>query len=70
MSTDRIEVEGEVTQIFRGDFYTVLLGNGSTVQAKRAGRMARNKIKIVLGDKCLVEISAYDLGRGRIIYRM
>ena len=66
---DVIEVEGKVTDILpRGDF-KVELENKHTVIAQVSGKMRVNNIRISPGDTVVVEISLYDLTRGRITYR-
>ena len=66
---DIIEVEGEVTELLPNTKFRVKLPNGHSVLAHISGRMRMNFIKILPGDKVLVEISRYDLSKGRIIYR-
>ncbi len=66
---DVIEVEGKVTDILpRGDF-RIELENKHTVIAQVSGKMRVNNIRISPGDTVTVEISLYDLTRGRITYR-
>ena len=67
---NRIIVEGKVLCEHKGDIYEIELGNNIKVRAKRAGRMARNKIKVLADDRVLVELSEYDLTRGRIVRRL
>ncbi|MGL5097837.1 MAG: translation initiation factor IF-1 [Planctomycetia bacterium] len=64
-----IEVEGVVTQALANTSFRVKLDNGHLVLAHVGGKMRKNFIRIVPGDRVLVEISPYDLTRGRIIYR-
>lgn len=64
-----ISVEGVVAEALPNAFFNVTLGNGHTVLARIAGRMDRNSIRIVPGDKVLLEVTPYDLSRGRITYR-
>ncbi|MFC1892564.1 translation initiation factor IF-1 [Chloroflexota bacterium] len=56
--------------MLKGGFYKIRLGNNTEVLAKLCGKMRRHHIKIVVADKVLVELSPYDLGRGRITYRL
>ena len=63
-----IEVEGKVIDIFK-DEYKVELDNGFTVTAHVSGKIRMNMIRILPGDKVVVELSPYDLTRGRITYR-
>jgi translation initiation factor IF-1 len=61
-------VHGTVTALTRGA-YEVRLANGHTVRATLSGKMDRAKIRVVIGDKVTVEMTPYDLHRGRIVYR-
>ena len=70
MQKDKIENEGEIIAVLKGGFYKIRLGNNTEVLAKLCGNMRRHHIKIVVADKVLVELSPYDLGRGRITYRL
>ena len=67
--SDVIEVEGVVTECFPNAVFEVELPNGHKVLAHVSGKMRMNYIKILPGDKVKVEISVYDLSRGRITYR-
>ncbi len=64
-----IEVEGTVTQPLPNAFFRVELANGHEVLAHISGKIRKNYIKILTGDRVLVELSPYDLTRGRITYR-
>lgn len=64
-----IEVEGKVTELLKGGDFKVQLTNGHTVEARVSGKMRMNKIRILPGDTVVLEISPYDLTRGRITYR-
>lgn len=66
---DVIEVKGEVVEPLPNAMFRVKLENNHTILAHISGRMRMNFIKILPGDKVLVELSSYDLTRGRIIYR-
>ena len=66
---DSIEVEGEVTELLPNTKFKVKLSNGHFVTGYISGKMRMHYIKILPGDKVLVEISRYDLTKGRIIYR-
>jgi translation initiation factor IF-1 len=66
---DAIEVEGTVTKPLPNAMFRVDLANGHEVLAHISGKMRLHYIKIVPGDRVLVELSPYDLGRGRITYR-
>ena len=66
---DSIEVEGIVTEALPNATFRVKLDNGHMVLAHISGKMRQHYIKILTGDKVTVELSAYDLSRGRITYR-
>jgi translation initiation factor IF-1 len=66
---DIIEVEGTVVEPLPNAMFRVELENGHRVLAHISGKMRMNFIKILPGDRVTVELSAYDLSRGRIIYR-
>ena len=68
-ATGGIEVQGTVTACLRGATFTVELDNGHKVLAHISGKIRKNYIKIVPYDRVLVELSPYDLTRGRIRYR-
>ena len=64
-----LEVEGVVTEALANTRFRVQLDTGHSVIAHVAGRMRKNFIRIVPGDKVRVELSPYDLEKGRITYR-
>ena len=64
-----IEVDGEVTETLPNATFRVKLDNGHIVLAHISGKMRKNYIKILPGDKVKLELSPYDLGRGRLTYR-
>lgn len=66
---EAIEVEGEVVEALPNTMFRVELDNDHTVLAHMAGRMRRFRIRINPGDRVKVELSPYDLTRGRIVYR-
>lgn len=66
---DIIEVEGTVVEPLPNAMFRVELENGHRVLAHISGKMRMNFIKILAGDRVTVELSAYDLSRGRIVYR-
>jgi len=68
-SKDKIELEGTVIEALPGTQFRVRLENGHEVLAYPAGKMRRYYIRILLGDKVKVEVTPYDLTRGRITYR-
>ena len=66
---DAIEVEGTVVEPLPNAMFTVELANGHKVLAHVSGKIRMNYIRILPGDKVTVELSPYDLNRGRIVYR-
>jgi translation initiation factor IF-1 len=66
---DAIEVEGTVTEPLPNAMFRVTLENGHKVLAHISGKMRMHYIRILPGDRVLVELSPYDLSRGRITYR-
>ena len=64
-----IEVEGEVIEALPNAMFRVKLDNGHVVLAHISGKMRMHYIRILPGDKVTVELSPYDLSRGRITYR-
>ncbi len=66
---ETIEVEGKVVESLPNTMFRVELANGYKVLAHISGKMRIHYIKILRGDKVLVELSPYDLTRGRITYR-
>ncbi|HHV16357.1 MAG TPA: translation initiation factor IF-1 [Gelria sp.] len=66
---DVIEVEGKVVEPLPNAMFTVELENGHKVLAHISGKMRMNFIRILPGDRVMVELSPYDLNRGRITYR-
>lgn len=67
--TDTIDVEGKVVDVLPNTMFRVELQNGHTVLAHLSGKMRKNYIRVLLGDRVTVELSPYDLTRGRITYR-
>lgn len=68
-SEEKIEVEGVVIEALPNTMFKVELDNGHEVLAYLSGRMKKYYIKVLLGDRVQVELSPYDLTRGRITYR-
>ena len=66
---DVIEMEGVIEEALSNGMFKVVLDNGHEVLGHLAGRMRRFRIKVLLGDRVKVELSPYDLTRGRITYR-
>lgn len=66
---EMIEVEGTVLERFPGMMYNVDIGHGRTVLAHLSGKMKTNFIRVLVGDKVTLELSPYDLTKGRIVWR-
>jgi translation initiation factor IF-1 len=66
---ESIQVEGTVTDVLPDQNFRVLLENGHTVLAYATGKMSRFRIRVLVGDLVTMEMSPYDLTRGRITYR-
>lgn len=64
-----IEIEGVVTELLPDTRFRVQLDNGHAIIAYSAGRMRKNRIKTLAGDRVTVEMSPYDLDKGRVIFR-
>jgi len=67
---EAIEVEGTVVESLPNGMFRVELPNGHKVLAHISGKIRTHYIRILLGDKVLIELSPYDLNRGRITYRL
>jgi translation initiation factor IF-1 len=66
---EKIVVEGQVVEAYRSGMYRIALDNGHEALGYTAGKMRRHRIRILLGDRIKLELSPYDLARGRIVYR-
>ena len=66
---DVLEYAGVVSEILPNAMFRVKLENGHEILAHTAGRMRKHRIRILAGDKVIVEMSTYDLTKGRIIFR-
>jgi translation initiation factor IF-1 len=66
---DMIEMEGTVTDVQRNSRYRVQLENGHEISAYTAGKMRKFRIRVVARDKVTIEMSPYDLTKGRINFR-
>jgi len=69
-SKDFIEMQGEVLELMPAATFKVKLTNGHEILAHLSGKMRMNKIRLLPGDRVRVEISPYDLAKGRITYRL
>ena len=67
---DFIEMQGEVLELMPAASFRVALENGHEILAHLSGKMRMNKIRLLPGDKVKLQISPYDLTKGRIIYRL
>ena len=67
---DFIEIQGEVEELMPAATFKVVLENGHEFLAHLSGKMRMNKIRLLPGDKVKLQISPYDLTKGRIIYRL
>lgn len=67
---DAIEMEGTVIEALPNTMFRVKLDNGHVLTAHISGRMRKNYIRILTGDRVKVELTPYDLSKGRITYRM
>jgi translation initiation factor IF-1 len=69
-NADKVEFEGEVIEALRGRMFRIQLDNGHQTLGYIGGRMKRYRIRVMLGDRVRVELSPYDVTRGRIVYRV
>ena len=67
--TDVIEMEGTIIDTLPNTMFRVELANGHVVTAHISGKIRKNYIRILTGDKVKVELTPYDLSKGRIVYR-
>ncbi len=68
-SSDLIEAEGTVVEALPNTTFTVELKNGHRVMAHLSGKLKMNFIRVLVGDKVTVQVSPYDLTKGRIVWR-
>lgn len=69
-SEGAIEVEGKVAVVLPGTMFRVKLENGHEVLAHISGKMRKHFVRLTVGDKVRMEMSPYDLSKGRIVYRL
>ena len=69
-SDDVIEFEGQIIDVLPGQSFKVELENGHIVVCYTSGRLRKNRIRLVLGDRVRVEVTPYDLTKGRVTYRL
>jgi translation initiation factor IF-1 len=65
----KIELDGEVVEALRNGYFRIALEGGHETLGYTAGKMRRYRIRIFPGDRVKIELSPYDLNRGRIVYR-
>ena len=66
---DFLEFKGKVTELLPNTMFRVTLENKHEILAHTAGKLKKNRIRILTGDNVLVQVTPYDLTKGRIIYR-
>jgi len=66
---DFLELKGEVKELLPNAMFKVKLENNHEILAHTAGKLKKNRIRILAGDSVLVEVTPYDLTKGRIIFR-
>ena len=67
---EKLEMEGEIVEALRNRMFRIKLDNGHETLGYTAGKMRRYRIRMLLGDRVRIELSPYDLTRGRIVYRL
>lgn len=68
-SDDLIDVEGVVDEVCPAGMFKIKTDNGMMVLAHLSGKMRKNKIRVVLGDRVTIAVTPYDLTKGRLTYR-
>ena len=66
---EKVELEGEILEAFGSGMFKIALDNGHEALGYTSGKMRRFRIRMAPGDRIKVELSPYDLTRGRILYR-
>lgn len=69
-SKDFIELKGEILELMPGANFKIKLENGHEISGHLSGKMRMNKIRLLPGDKVRVQMSPYDLSKGRITFRL
>ena len=67
---DLIELEGDILEVLPGNMFKVELENGAIIICYTNGRLRQHKIKMIQGDRVRLEMSPYDMSKGRITYRL
>ena len=66
---DLLEFKGQVIELMKNAMFRVKLENGHIITAHTAGKLRKNRIRVLQGDNVTVEVTPYDLTKGRIIFR-
>ena len=66
---DLLEIKGKVKTLLKNAMFEVELENGHTITAHASGKLRKNRIRVLQGDNVTVEVTPYDLTKGRIIFR-
>lgn len=66
---DVIQFQGTITEVLPNAMFRVQLENGHTILAHTSGRMRKNRIRVLMGDQVTVEMTPYDLTKGRVVFR-
>lgn len=66
---DHVKIYGFIDQALGGGQYSVIVDGGKSIRARLSGRLKKNKIRVLLGDKVEVAVSPYDMTHGMIVYR-
>ena len=66
---DLLEFKGKVVDLLPNAMFRIILENGHTITAHTAGKLRKNRIRVLQGDNVTVEVTPYDLTKGRIIFR-
>jgi translation initiation factor IF-1 len=66
---DLIEFEGVITELLPGGTFRIVLNNGHEIIGHISGKIRKNRIRILSGDKVKVEMTPYDLTKGRVVHR-
>tara|TARA_B110000503_G_scaffold92164_1_gene139030 strand:+ start:606 stop:824 length:219 start_codon:yes stop_codon:yes gene_type:complete len=69
-SEDLIELEGEIYEVLPNQMFKIKLDNSHEVTCYTGGKMRKNKIRLVQGDRVKIEMTPYDLTKGRITFRL
>jgi translation initiation factor IF-1 len=69
-SNDMLDYEGEIVEVLPNQTFRIKLDNDHQITAYTGGKMRQHKIRLVMGDRVRVEMTPYDLSKGRIIHRL